>query len=105
MPSAIALDSGFDAFSSREPASTPDQVWGRLSLENALFDKRRELRALIRHEHRNQFRRFGIAGIGRDQMHRARRLEERLPDLEGLDHTAGELRADFALGDIGGDRA
>jgi hypothetical protein len=26
----------FDAFSSREPASTPDQVRGRLSLENAL---------------------------------------------------------------------
>jgi hypothetical protein len=29
------LDSGFDAFSSREPVSTPDQVRGRLSLENA----------------------------------------------------------------------
>jgi hypothetical protein len=28
----------FDAFSSREPASTPDQVRGRLSLENALTD-------------------------------------------------------------------
>jgi hypothetical protein len=26
----------FDAFSSREPLSTPDQVRGRLSLENAL---------------------------------------------------------------------
>jgi hypothetical protein len=26
----------FDAFSSREPESTPDQVRGRLSLENAL---------------------------------------------------------------------
>src|ERR1700685_3626739 len=26
----------FDAFSSREPVSTPDQVRGRLSLENAL---------------------------------------------------------------------
>src|SRR6266478_3080 len=27
----------FDAFSSREPVSTPDQVRGRLSLENALI--------------------------------------------------------------------
>jgi hypothetical protein len=27
----------FDAFSLREPVSTPDQVRGRLSLENALF--------------------------------------------------------------------
>ena len=27
----------FDAFSSREPVSTPDQVRGRLSLENALY--------------------------------------------------------------------
>jgi hypothetical protein len=27
----------FDAFSSREPVPTPDQVRGRLSLENALF--------------------------------------------------------------------
>src|SRR5580698_10335529 len=31
-----SLDSCFDAFSSREPVSTPDQVRGRLSLENAL---------------------------------------------------------------------
>jgi hypothetical protein len=30
-----ALDCCFDAFSSREPVSTPDQVWGRLTLENA----------------------------------------------------------------------
>jgi hypothetical protein len=28
----------FDAFSLREPVSTPDQVRGRLSLENALSD-------------------------------------------------------------------
>src|SRR5580698_2564311 len=34
-----ALDSCFDAFSSREPVSTPDQVRGRLSLENALADR------------------------------------------------------------------
>src|SRR5258708_32626254 len=33
---SLALDSCFDAFSSREPVSTPDQVRGRLSLENAL---------------------------------------------------------------------
>jgi hypothetical protein len=32
----------FDAFSSREPVSTPDQVRGRLSLENALFDRNDE---------------------------------------------------------------
>ena len=31
-----ALDSCFDAFSSREPVSNPDQVRGRLSLENAI---------------------------------------------------------------------
>ena len=31
-----ALSFCFDAFSSREPVSTPDQVRGRLSLENAL---------------------------------------------------------------------
>jgi len=34
-----------------------------------------------------------------------RRLEERLADLEDLDRAAGKLRADFALGDIGGDGA
>jgi hypothetical protein len=30
----------FDAFSSRKPVSTPDQVRGRLSLENALITSR-----------------------------------------------------------------
>ena len=70
-----------------------------------LLHKRRELRALVGHEHRDQFRGLGVAGIGRHQMRGARRLEERLADLERLDRTAGELRADFALGDIGGDRA
>jgi len=30
-----ALDLHFDVFSSREPALTPDQARGRLSLENA----------------------------------------------------------------------
>src|SRR5258708_17541912 len=70
-----------------------------------LPNKRRELRALIRHEHRDQFRRLGIAGIGRDQMRSSWRLEERLTDLEGLDRTAGQLRADLALADIGGDGA
>ena len=38
-------------------------------------------------------------------MRRLGRLEERLTDLEGLDRTSAELRADFTLGDIGGDRA
>ena len=32
-----ALDFSFDAFSRREPVSTPHQVRGRLSLENALI--------------------------------------------------------------------
>jgi hypothetical protein len=32
----IRLGSRFDAFSSREPVPTPDQVRGRLSPENAL---------------------------------------------------------------------
>src|SRR5258708_13478021 len=68
----------------------------------SLLHKRRELRALIRHEHRDQFRRLGIAGIGRDQMRSSWRLEERLTNLEGLDRTAGQLRADLALADIGG---
>jgi hypothetical protein len=27
----------FDSFSSREPASVPDQVWDKLSLENTIF--------------------------------------------------------------------
>src|SRR5260370_18480715 len=71
----------------------------------SLLDERRELRAFIRHEHRDQFRRLGVAGVGRDQMHGARRPEERLTDLEGLDRTASELPADLALGDIGGDGA
>ena len=70
-----------------------------------LFDECRELRALVGDEHRDQFRGLGVAGIGRDQMRRARRLEERLSDLEGLDRAAAQLRTDFALGDIGGDRA
>src|SRR6266496_4248410 len=34
-----ALFPCFDAFSSREPVSTPDQVQGRLSLENALIGR------------------------------------------------------------------
>ena len=38
-------------------------------------------------------------------MGRAGRLEEGLPDLECLDRAAGQLRADFTLGDIGGDGA
>jgi hypothetical protein len=38
-------------------------------------------------------------------MRGAGRLEERLAGLEGLDRTAAQLRADLALGDIGGDRA
>jgi hypothetical protein len=36
MESERGSNSLFDAFSSREPVSTPDQVRGRLSLENAL---------------------------------------------------------------------
>src|ERR1700733_8379955 len=71
----------------------------------ALFHERRELRALIRHEHRDQFRRLGVAGVGGNQMDGAGRLEEGLSDFEGLDDTARQLRADFALGDIGGDGA
>src|SRR6266567_4027393 len=47
-----------------------------------LLDERRELRAFIRHEHRDQLGRLAIAGIGGDQMRRAGRLEERLADLE-----------------------
>ena len=49
-----------------------------------LLDKGRELRALVGHEHGHQFRRFGIAGIRRHQMRRARRFEEGLTGLEGL---------------------
>jgi hypothetical protein len=37
-----------DAFSSREPVSTPDQVRGRLSLENALGKEKAEDEALDR---------------------------------------------------------
>src|SRR3979409_707085 len=38
----------FDAFSSREPVSTPDQVWGRLSLESALFPRHFEFFRRVR---------------------------------------------------------
>jgi len=73
--------------------------------ETALFDERRELRALVGDKHRNQFRRFGVAGVSRDQMRHPRRLEKRLTGLKSLDRTSAELRADFAFGDIGGDGA
>jgi hypothetical protein len=52
-------------------------------------------------EHGDQFRRFGIAGIGRDQMGRAGWLKEGLADLERLERAAAELRAAFALGNVG----
>jgi hypothetical protein len=67
--------------------------------------ERRQLRALVGDEHRDQFRRLGGAGVGRDQMHGAGRLEERLAHLECFNRTAGQLRTDFALGDVGGDGA
>src|SRR5882762_3881768 len=70
-----------------------------------LLDKRRELRALVRHEHRDQFGGLAVARIRRYQMRRAGRFEERLANLEGLDRTAGKLRADFAFGDVSGDGA
>src|SRR5258708_37666140 len=70
-----------------------------------LFDKGRELCALVGHEHGDQFRSLGVARIGRYQMGCAGRLEERLADLEGLERTAGKLRADLAFTDIGGNRA
>src|SRR5580692_875977 len=69
------------------------------------FEQCSELRALIRDKHRDQFRRLGVARIRRHHMRRARRLEERLAHLEDFDGSAGQLRADLALGDIGGDRA
>src|SRR5450759_182288 len=70
----------------------------------SLFDKSRKLRALVGHEHRDQFGGFGVAGICRDQMRCPRRLEEGLPDLESLNGTARKLRADLTPGDISGDR-
>src|SRR5258708_31636563 len=76
-----------------------------LAAKARLFDKRRELCALVGHEHGDQFRYLGVARIGRYQMGCAGRLEERLADLEGLDRTAGKLRTDLAFTDIGGNRA
>src|SRR3954466_7440900 len=70
-----------------------------------LLDKRRELRALVRHEYRDQFRRLGVAGICRHQVRRSGWLEERLPNLEGFDGATGKLGADLSLGDVSGDRA
>src|SRR6185437_2229694 len=69
-----------------------------------LIDERGELRTLVGDEYRDQFRRLGSAGVRRDQVGRARRLKERLPHLERLDRAAAKLRADFAPGDVGGDR-
>src|SRR5205823_5104341 len=87
------------------PATPVDRIHRMGSRDGrSLLDKRGELRALVGHEHRDQFGGLGVAGIGRDQMHGAGRLEEGLPDPKGLDRTARQLRADFALGDIGGDR-
>src|SRR6266705_2386310 len=37
----------FDAFSSREPVSTPDHVRGRLSLENAVVEWKRDANVRI----------------------------------------------------------
>src|SRR3569623_781424 len=71
----------------------------------ALLQERRELRAFVGHEHRDQFGRLGGAGIGGDHVSGARRLEEGLANLEGFDRAPAELGADFALGDIGGTRA
>src|SRR5258708_24330456 len=76
-----------------------------LAAKARLFDKRGELRALVGHEHGDQFRYLGVARIGRHQMGGTRRLEERLADLEGLERTAGKLRADLAFTDIGGNPA
>src|SRR6185312_16751800 len=75
-----------------------------LSVLAISIEEGRELRALIGHEHGDQFRRLGVARIGRNQMRRTRGLEEGLADLEGLDWTSGKLGTDFALGDVGGHR-
>ena len=53
---------------------------------------------LVRDEPAIKLRGLGVAGIGAHETRRARRLEERLPDLKRLDGAAAELRADFALG-------
>src|SRR5262249_30999203 len=75
----------------------------RKKVRSSLLKKRRELRALIGNKHRDQLRGFSAARISRDQMSRTWRLEERLSDLEGFERAAAELRAYFALGDVGGD--
>src|SRR5689334_8415108 len=75
------------------------------TLQTGLLQQRRELRALVGHEYRDQFSGLGGAGVRRDQMRSARWLEERLADAERFDRTAGKLRTDLALGDIGGDGA
>src|SRR3954464_15954489 len=69
-----------------------------------LLDKRRELRALVRHEYRDQFRRLGVARICRHQVRLAPPLEEGLPNLEGFDGAPSKQRASFSLGDESGDR-
>ena len=64
-----ALNSCFDAFSSREPVSTPDQVRGRLSLENALVSLHDLIELLAEqpgqgeedHQHRHAQARRGVA--------------------------------------------
>ena len=65
----------------------------------------RQFRTLVRHEHSNQFSRCGDARIGENEMHRARRLKERLSNLDFLHGVTLALRSDLAVGDMGSDRA
>jgi hypothetical protein len=64
-----ALFPCFDAFSSREPVSTPDQVQGRLSLENALILLRHKFigtrRAIEARQHGHRGKRLTRASMMR----------------------------------------
>ena len=94
----------YAGFGSRRP------LWyfRSLSVSNTDLDRLRgehgrQFRTLVSDEDRSQFGRLGVACIGGNDMCRARRLKERLSDLECLKGTTPKLRADLALGDIGRD--
>src|SRR5262249_33816701 len=62
-------------------------------------EQSRQLSAFICDENGNQLGHVDVARVGRHVMDRARRLEERLADIEYLDRAIVELRPDLALGD------
>jgi hypothetical protein len=84
----------------------PKPQWKEpLLAQRGLPEESGQFRSLVSYENGNQFGRLSVACIGGNQMRRAGRFKERLPNRECFQRAALELRADLALCDVGCDGA